>query len=194
MRKMLQNVADNGTPSNAIHGKDLGNFHGESGGKTGSTSSYTNAWYCGFDPRFTTVLWIGYDKNSISLGRGMTAAFIAAPIWGKIYRRWYEGKSYETFADENGRDPVPEGVIGGGTCAYNGLSPKPGVCPMTANYFLAPTVKNGVTKSYGGSGQCDGDRDHAKSMDFRDFLQKELKITDDDIGKTKGTNFRVKSD
>jgi penicillin-binding protein 1A len=68
---MLQNVADNGTPSTALHSKDFADYHGKSGGKTGSTSSYTNAWYCGFDPKYTTVIWIGYDKNSISLGKGM---------------------------------------------------------------------------------------------------------------------------
>ncbi|MCB1144200.1 MAG: transglycosylase domain-containing protein [Leptospiraceae bacterium] len=193
VRKLLQNVADNGTPSTALRNKDWANYHGKAGGKTGSTSSYTNAWYCGFDPKYTTVVWIGYDKNSISLGRGMTAALIAAPIWGHIYRRWYEGKEYPDFTDENGKDPVPEGVIAGGTCAYNGLSPKPGVCPTISNYYLKPITENGVTKAYKGDRQCDGDRDHSKTMDFRDFLQREMAITDEEIGK-KGRYFKSKND
>jgi penicillin-binding protein 1A len=186
MRKMLENVADNGTPSNALHGKDFADYHGKAGGKTGSTSSYTNAWFCGFDPKITSVVWIGYDKNSISLGRGMTAALIAAPIWGKIYRRWYEGSDYPEFKNAQGQDPVPEGVLGGGTCSYNGLSPRPGVCPTVSNWHLSPITENGVTKSYKGEPPCDGDRDHVKTIDFRDFLQKEMKISDDEIGKKQG--------
>lgn len=193
MRKMLEGVVTGGTPSHAI--ANIGGFKGVSGGKTGSTSSYTNAWYCGFDPKYTSVVWIGYDKNSISLGRGMTAAYIAAPIWGHIYRRWYEGKEFAKFGD--GYDPMPEGVVSGGTCYYNGLNGKPGVCPGTANFFLKPGegYQKGVIKSYAGSERtCDGDRDHHKTMDFRDFLQKELKISDDEINKTKGANFRIKPD
>jgi penicillin-binding protein 1A len=172
MRKMLENVVNTGTPSAAI--RTTADYKGEAGGKTGSTSSYTNAWYAGFDPKLTTVVWIGYDKNSISLGRGMTAAGIAAPIWGKIYRRWYEGKVYPTFKGENGgTDFAPPDVVVGGTCFHNGLSPKPGVCPTIANYYLKDITVDGVTKHYAGEPSCDGDRDHNRTMDFNDFLQKE---------------------
>ena len=193
VRKLLENVADNGTPSNALHGKDFADYHGRSGGKTGSTSSYTNAWYCGFDPKVTSVVWIGYDKNSISLGRGMTAALIAAPIWGKVYSRWYEGMEYPEFKNAQGQDPIPEGVQGGGTCSYNGLSPKPGVCPTVSNWHLKPITINGVTKAYKGEPPCDGDRDHIKTVDFRDLLQKEMKISDDEIGK-KQSGFKANPD
>jgi penicillin-binding protein 1A len=193
VRKLLENVADNGTPSNALHGKDFADYHGRSGGKTGSTSSYTNAWYCGFDPKIASVVWIGYDKNSISLGRGMTAALIAAPIWGKIYRRWYEGMEYPEFKNAQGQDPIPEGVEGGGTCSYNGLSPKPGICPTVSNWHLKPITIDGVTKAYKGEPPCDGDRDHIKTMDFRDLLQKEMKISDDEIGKKQG-GFKANPD
>ncbi|MCB1177759.1 MAG: carboxypeptidase, partial [Leptospiraceae bacterium] len=181
MRKMLQNVANTGTPSGAL--RNIAEYSGEAGGKTGSTSSYTNAWYAGFDPKYTTVIWIGYDKNSISLGRFMTAAGIAAPIWGKIYKRWYDGKDYPTFKGENGGDQMPPDVVAGGTCFKNGLSPKPGVCPTISNYYLKETVEDGVRKAYGGEPPCDGNRDHSKTMDFNDFLQKELDISDEEIGK-----------
>jgi len=192
MRKMLEGVVEYGTPSGAL--RNIAQYKGQAGGKTGSTSSYTNAWYCGFDPKYTTVVWIGYDKNSISLGKGMTAAALAAPIWGKIYKRWYEGKEYPTFSGENGgKDPMPPDVVASGTCAYNGLSPKSGVCPTTGNYFLKEGMWNGSFKRYGGEPPCDGDRDHIKTMDFRDFLQKEFKISNEEI--EKGSHgFKVKSD
>jgi penicillin-binding protein 1A len=84
-------------------------------------------------------------------------------------------------------------VQGGGTCSYNGLSPKLGVCPTVANWHLKPITINGVTKAYKGEPPCDGDRDHIKTVDFRDLLQKEMKISDDEIGK-KQSGFKANPD
>ena len=36
-----------------------------------------------FTPRYTILSWVGYDKNR-SLGRGMTGAAAALPIWADI--------------------------------------------------------------------------------------------------------------
>jgi penicillin-binding protein 1A len=33
-------------------------------GKTGTTSSFTDAWFCGFTPNLTTVVWMGYPQNT----------------------------------------------------------------------------------------------------------------------------------
>jgi penicillin-binding protein 1A len=160
--------------------------------RSGSTSSFTNVWYCGFDPKLTSVFWMGYDKNSISLGPGMTAALTAVPVWGRIYARWYENREYPQFKLPDGTDPMPEGVAGGGVCAHNGLSPKPGVCPMGGALYLKPAVVNGVMRSVPWNRQCDGDRDHDKAIDFREFLQDEYKITDEEIDKKKA--FKIKAD
>lgn len=170
MRKMLMGVAMGGTPTSSL--RNAG-YKGVSGGKTGSTNSFADAWYCGFDPNYSTAVWMGYDKSSVSLGRGMYASVVAAPIWGRIYSRWYDGKEYPDFKNENGEDPLPEGVVGGGTCAKNGLTPKPGVCPMTSNYHLEPITVNGVTKSIPYLRMCDGQRDHQKTMEFDDFLKEQ---------------------
>ncbi|TGK04668.1 carboxypeptidase [Leptospira selangorensis] len=193
LRKMLTMVAMGGTAANGLHSADQGNYKGIAAGKTGSTSSFTNAWYCGFDPKLTTVIWLGFDKSSISLGRGQAAGVLAVPIWGKMYRRFYNGENYPTFEDEHGLDPQPEEVQSGGTCAYNGLSPKPGVCPVTQNLTLKPITVAGVTKSVQANRQCDGDRDHHKSIDFREFLQLEYQISDEEIGKTE-RKFKPQAD
>ncbi len=193
LRKMLTMVAMGGTAANGLHSPEHGNYRGVAAGKTGSTSSFTNAWYCGFDPKLTTVIWLGFDKSSISLGRGQAAGVIAVPIWGKMYRRFYNAENYPEFTDEHGLDPQPEEVQGGGTCAYNGLSPKPGVCPVTQNLTLKPITVAGVTKAVQGNRQCDGDRDHHKSIDFREFLQQEYQISDEEIGKTE-RKFKPKAD
>ncbi len=187
MRRMLQGVADSGTPTGALR---EAKYNGESGGKTGSTTAFTNVWYCGFDPKYTSVFWMGYDKSTISLGAGSTAAFSAVPVWGRTYARWYEDKPYPSFKQSDGTDPAPEGVGFGGVCSFNGLSPKPGVCKGGGALFLKPGLVNGVMRSVPGNRQCDGDRDHEKAVDFREFLQEEYEISNEEINKTK--NFKIK--
>ncbi|MGQ2872181.1 hypothetical protein, partial [Leptospira santarosai] len=55
---------------------------------------------------------------------------------------------------------------------------------VTQNLTLKPITVAGVTKAVMGNRQCDGERDHHKSMDFREFLQKEYQISDEELGKT----------
>lgn len=47
-------------------------------GKTGTTSDYKDAWFAGFTPFMTTVVWVGYDQNLVS---GLTGGSGAVPIW-----------------------------------------------------------------------------------------------------------------
>jgi penicillin-binding protein 1A len=180
IKQMLIGVASGGTPTAALRDADKGNYRGESGGKTGSTSSYTNVWYCGFDPKFTSVVWMGFDKSSLSLGQGTTAAGTAAPVWGKLYSRWYNGGPYPSFYPNGKADEIPADVIKGATCSFNGLTPGPD-CPLTSNMFLKPITIAGRTLSVPASRQCDGERDHFRSMDLKDFLQRELEITEDEL-------------
>lgn len=185
MKRMLQMVASYGTPTGTL--RDRCKYIGASGGKTGSTSSFTDSWYNGFDPKYTTAVWIGYDKSSISLGRGMTGAIVSTPVWGHMYRRFYEGSTYPEFPNE----PVPDEVVRGGSCANNGMIPSSS-CSTIGNMYLKPITISGVTKAYGGTRRCDGSRDHMKTVDFRDFIQKEYQISNDEIGKS--GSFKTKVD
>jgi penicillin-binding protein 1A len=56
-------------------------------GKTGTTNSYTDAWFLGFSPEFTIGVWVGYDDPSRSLGGGATGAEVALPIWIDIVKQ-----------------------------------------------------------------------------------------------------------
>ncbi len=59
------------------------------GGKTGTTDNYTDAWFCGFSSRYTVGVWVGYDKKK-SLGRRMTGAGAALPIWKSFMEKIIE--------------------------------------------------------------------------------------------------------
>src|SRR4051794_20139927 len=55
-------------------------------GKTGTTSSFTDAWFVGYTPRLSTAVWVGYPKETTSMtavpGYGeVFGATIPAPIW-----------------------------------------------------------------------------------------------------------------
>ena len=66
------------------------------GGKTGTTSDFTDAWFLGFSPSVTCGVWVGYD-NRESLGDKETGAKAALPIWMDFMKVAIVGKDGETF-------------------------------------------------------------------------------------------------
>lgn len=73
------------------------------GGKTGTTSDYTDAWFIGFSPSVTCGVWTGYDSRR-SLGDKETGARVALPIWMDFMKAAIAGKSDEKFPGE-GAEP-----------------------------------------------------------------------------------------
>ena len=69
------------------------------GGKTGTTSDYTDAWFLGFSPSVTCGVWVGYDSRQ-SLGEKETGARAALPIWMQIMKVAITGKDDEQFPGE----------------------------------------------------------------------------------------------
>jgi penicillin-binding protein 1A len=66
------------------------------GGKTGTTSDYTDAWFLGFSPSVTCGVWVGFDSRE-SLGERETGAKAALPIWMTFMRAAIAGKPDEQF-------------------------------------------------------------------------------------------------
>jgi len=71
----------------------------ELGGKTGTTSDYTDAWFVGFSPSVTCGVWVGYD-NRESLGDKETGAKAALPIWMDFMKAAIVGKDGERFVGD----------------------------------------------------------------------------------------------
>jgi penicillin-binding protein 1A len=96
MMTLLQAVTQHGTGAAAASLKH------PLGGKTGTTSDYTDAWFLGFSPSVTCGVWVGFDNNQ-SLGEKETGAVAALPIWINVMRVAIAGKDGEQFpADEPG--------------------------------------------------------------------------------------------
>lgn len=56
----------------------LNGFTIPAAGKTGTTSDNKDAWFAGFTPALTTVVWVGYDNNT---PHNLTGANGAVPAW-----------------------------------------------------------------------------------------------------------------
>ena len=69
------------------------------GGKTGTTSDFTNAWFIGFSPSVTCGVWVGYDNNK-TLGDHETGARAALPIWMDFMRAAIAPQPDEYFLGE----------------------------------------------------------------------------------------------
>jgi penicillin-binding protein 1A len=76
------------------------------GGKTGTTSDYTDAWFLGFSPSVTCGVWVGYDSRE-SLGEKETGAKAALPIWMTFMKQADEGKDNEEFLGDEGTEKRP---------------------------------------------------------------------------------------
>lgn len=54
----------------------------ERAGKTGTTQDFRDVWFIGAIKGITAGFWIGFDDN-FSLGKNMTAAVLAVPMWSE---------------------------------------------------------------------------------------------------------------
>jgi penicillin-binding protein 1A len=99
MMGMLRAVIQHGT------GGAASQLNHPLGGKTGTTSDYTDAWFLGFSPSVTCGVWVGYDSNQ-SLGEKETGAKAALPIWMTVMKVAIAGKDSEKFLGDKPDNPT----------------------------------------------------------------------------------------
>ncbi|MDP4622077.1 MAG: penicillin-binding transpeptidase domain-containing protein, partial [Hydrogenophaga sp.] len=78
MSTLLQEVTRSGTAARAQ--ATLGRT--DLFGKTGTTNDAMDAWFAGYHPQLTAVVWIGYD-NPRKLGDRETGGGLSLPVWIK---------------------------------------------------------------------------------------------------------------
>lgn len=89
MNYCLYSAANYGTGGAAI-------FGGQSiAGKTGTTSSNRDRWFCGYTSHYTAAVWVGYDQpEQIHLGTNP-----AAQLWRKVMQPVHQGLPKENIYD-----------------------------------------------------------------------------------------------
>jgi len=124
MMTLLQAVTQHGTGAAASQLKH------PFGGKTGTTSDYTDAWFLGFSPSVTCGVWVGYDSRQ-SLGDKETGSRAALPIWMNVMRVAIQGKDNEKFLADQSDNAPPQAAS---------PSPSPSANPQ-------PPAKSGAASS-----------------------------------------------
>src|ERR1035437_6842882 len=99
MMTLLRAVTAHGT------GAQASQLNHPLGGKTGTTSDYTDAWFLGFSPSITCGVWVGFDSRE-SLGEKETGAKAALPIWMNWMRAEIVGKDDEKFLGDEPESPT----------------------------------------------------------------------------------------
>jgi penicillin-binding protein 1A len=92
MTSMMADVVDRGTASSA---RATG-FRLAAAGKTGTSQSYTDAWFVGYTPALVTGVWVGYDKPRMIMDRGF-ASVVAVPVWARFMTAALRGARNEWF-------------------------------------------------------------------------------------------------
>ncbi len=75
MTSMMQDVIRQGT---AVRARQLGRT--DIAGKTGTTSNFIDAWFCGYQENLVTITWTGFGEPK-SLGRNQTGGRVTLPMW-----------------------------------------------------------------------------------------------------------------
>jgi penicillin-binding protein 1A len=99
MMLLLEGVTAHGT------GAAAAKLNHPLGGKTGTTSDFTDAWFLGFSPSVTCGVWVGFD-NRESLGDKETGAAAALPIWMSFMKEAIAGKDDEQFPGDLDATPL----------------------------------------------------------------------------------------
>ncbi|MEG0813672.1 MAG: transglycosylase domain-containing protein [Clostridium sp.] len=98
MVDILKGVITKGTASGMGWKGDI-----EAAGKTGTTNSSKDGWFCGMTPYYTMSVWVGYDQPKML--SSLYGASYPAAIWNKAMSGMIEGMEPATFAE-----PGEEGI------------------------------------------------------------------------------------
>lgn len=113
MSSLLQEVTNSGTAASAKRALGRTDIFG----KTGTTNDAIDAWFAGFHPTLTAVVWMGYD-NPKPLGstNAETGGGLSLPIWISFMKEALQGVPVVTLTP-------PEGVSkASGDWTYNEFS------------------------------------------------------------------------
>ena len=119
-------------------------------GKTGTTTSNKDLWFCGFTPYYTCAVWGGYDDNK-ECDYDTSFRF---RLWKGIMSRIHENLEEKDFK-------VPSSVERKSICTITGKLAGSG-CPSITEYFAKDTLP---TETCSGHGYSSGSKSNSSTED-----------------------------
>jgi penicillin-binding protein 1A len=120
MSSLLQEVTRSGTAARAQSLLKRQDVYG----KTGTTNDAMDAWFAGYHPNMTAVVWIGYDTPR-KLGDRETGGGLSLPVWIRFMETALQSMPSTTLR-------VPEGLTqSGGDWAYTEFTGQAGVTTLS---------------------------------------------------------------
>jgi len=108
MTELLKgSITEPGGTSRALWNWDLFRWDTDFGGKTGTTSNYSDAWYVGITPKLVGGAWVGAEKRSEQfgasrLGQGSRAAL---PVFAVFMEKVLSDKNFAHYHAKFPREP-----------------------------------------------------------------------------------------
>ncbi len=135
---LLQGVFERGTANGAASSDFFA-------GKTGTTNKRRDSWFAGYSPSRATVVWVGYDDNSVTRLSGARAAL---PIWVRFTDQTSRRDGQRTFRQPKGLTAVSidptTGKLAGEYCPWRITEVFPDAKaptePCTRHTFYEPQV------------------------------------------------------
>jgi penicillin-binding protein 1A len=172
--EMLETVLEYGTAKVAA----LGEF---AAGKTGTTSNYVDAWFVGWNHKYTVAVWVGYPEGA----KPMTTQYDGGPVLGGTFPAliWHDFMTSalgieKTRAEEAAERAAEKGrkktSTSAGETSSTG-SPETATLSTTPSHTAAPTTgagtENGKSATPGGgsesspsaAGAGESEKEHAAS-------------------------------
>lgn len=101
-------------------------------GKTGTTTSTTNLWFCGYTPYLTASVWTGYDDNQ-PMEKKIDNSNYHKVIWRKVMQRIHDDYDYADFK-------MPSSLSTKKICAATGKLASTEFCTTVTEYFASGTA------------------------------------------------------
>ncbi|WGK68457.1 transglycosylase domain-containing protein [Candidatus Haliotispira prima] len=107
MTKMLESVPQGGTLSGVKYRfeEKYGRFKFPLAAKTGTAENWSDGWVVGYTPRYTTVVWVGFDQAGNSLGEILYGGKVAGPMFMRTMGLLHQNEDTDVSFER------PEGVF-----------------------------------------------------------------------------------
>ena len=108
-------------------------------GKTGTTSSNYDLWFCGMTPYYTASIWMGYDSN-VNLGASSAHKYIWRDIMNEV--ALLEGQDNSVSFPSR-----PNGITTATVCKISGKIPGED-CPTQTDYCATDALPSGTCEGH----------------------------------------------